>query len=77
MQYTTFFDIKAVQYCRIWINRLILLLFFKSMSKSGIEPLTRGFSVHCSTSELYKQILQYFLIKSFKLHKVKIIIFCF
>ena len=32
MQYTTFFDIKAVQYCRIWINRLLLL--FKITTRS-------------------------------------------
>ena len=25
------------------------------MSKSGIEPLTHGFSVHCSTTELLRQ----------------------
>ena len=25
------------------------------LSKSGIEPLTRGFSVHCSTTELHRQ----------------------
>ena len=24
------------------------------MSKSGIEPLTHGFSIHCSTTELLK-----------------------
>jgi hypothetical protein len=25
----------------------------KNIPKSGIEPLTRGFSVHCSTTELF------------------------
>ena len=26
------------------------------MSKSGFEPLTREFSIHCSTTELYKLV---------------------
>lgn len=30
-----------------------------SMSKSGIEPLTHGFSIHCSTTELLKQLIHY------------------
>ena len=37
------------------INFIIKIDKF-TMSKSGIEPLTRGFSVHCSTTELHRQI---------------------
>jgi hypothetical protein len=27
------------------------------LSKSGFEPLTHGFSIHCSTPELSRQII--------------------
>ncbi len=30
------------------------------MSGSGVEPLTHGFSVHCSTAELPKRLLIHF-----------------
>lgn len=51
---STFLVLKQTYFLVVLIMLVFCYSFFKSVFKGGFEPPTGGFSINCSTTELFK-----------------------